>query len=419
MTLKTTWKKERLEGLLKQHAQALQESNNTRNQPVREEITTPVEPQQSSERLRVKLVERARGTQLKANDQNILGVRSEKVSLEQSKDIRDKVLEPVKSNPKIIDFGSVKPSRRLVSKGDELNSTEQTFASTSGDTNLFSRTRIPRQYDQRLEGIIKKSNEVVRLDFRDTRPGRKMSLRKTEMSKDSDFGRSESQSRDNGSLGSTSIQLIKNRILQKRQTVTSNTLIRDFSDIKARKSSFDVETRLNSHGPSQTNSTNTIPTIKSLNDKAFKSFMNVKPTKISPQSNGALVTSLDRIDKATLTMLETTSRNILSRAGMTFTGSFNRLDEEPMMTKADLISPIHIKPKTRTSLRILKANTAKRESWKIASELAQSRDDSNLGHASFRVLGEKPKTTASATKIDTLSLKNMKHTPIYSLSGQS
>ena len=401
MSLKTNWKNERLKGLYEQHNQNLQVNNSVQEFLKEQEknligmlspqSSSQQQPQQPiSQRLKIKVMEKA-----KAINSDLI---------EQSKsqaELSKPPLTKIKENPKVVDFRYiVNPKRNSTKPGEHLSTGKP---SESEEFNIFSRTRIPRHYDQKQEDLVKKdNNEVVRLEFRESH--KRPSSQRADLRSRDESKRSNSQIRDVSSLSTASILLIKKRYMKKKTRAVDPAMdIKEFRDINQRAPSLNLDVRLNSQdNQSHTMTINAIQSLTSLNERNFRQY--IKGTSIQSPSNQqekCYIGSLDKLDKPekeSMSNVEASTRQTLTKT-INEIGSLNKITDEMAISKSvSILSPIHARPKTRSSAKMLRSTLQRRESWKIVnntnteSYIVQNSGDQLMhNQKSFRITGEKAK----------------------------
>ena len=390
MSLKTNWKKERLKDLYEQHSQTLQVNNTTQDFLKEQEknligLLSPQSSsqQQSSQRLKLKVMEKAKAITSELSEQN---------------ELPKPPSGKIKENPKVVDFRYiVNPKRNSLKPNDHISSGKPLEAE---EFNIFARTRIPRHYDQKQEDLVKKDNsEIVRLDFRDST--KRASSQRADLRSRDESKRSNSQLRDVSSLSTASIRLIKKKYMKKKtRVVDSGMEIKEYRDINQRAPSLNLDTRLQSQeNQSQTITINAIQSLTSLTDKHFKQY--IKGSSIQSPSNQerCYISSLGQLDKPekdSMTNVDASTRQTLTKT-IHEIGSLNRITDEMTVSKSvTLLSPIHARPKTRSSAKLLRSTLQRRESWKMVnnteSYIQNSGDQIIHSQKSFRILGERAKT---------------------------
>lgn len=423
LTLKTTWKNERLKDITEKHQQAIEIDKQKVQESIRDidrnllGLLSPDSQQASSNRLKLKVMEKAKAISATspALDEVKSPLKIEKSPTTIIKTLKPKIYEVSKSTGRLIpDYRFIVQPKR--NKLDHLNSARPEGMDQS-ETSIFNRTRLPIQYNSKCEDLIKKDTEIVRLNFKENlnkRPGsQRIDSRRG-------LNRPNSQARDGGITSSASLNILRKRVMNSGVTGSLNDL-RDFNEGRHNRApSIDLDTRVLVTEQDQHSVAATINAIPSLTDKHFRKFI-LANIKQNPQNTEKVpvVGSLDQLDKpekaGSMNTVEGSTKNTLTKT-TTEIGSLNRIMDEMVVSKHvssnSALSPIHSRPKTRTSTQNLRATLQRRGSWKVVGDsmnIHVSKDNSNSWQKSFRIQGENKSRTRYLTgRSDVHSLTNIK-----------
>ena len=423
LTLKTTWKNERLKDITEKHQQAIEIDKQKVQENIRDidrnllGLLSPDSQQASSNRLKLKVMEKAKAISATspALDEVKSPLKIEKSPTTIIKTLKPKIYEVSKSTGRLIpDYRFIVQPKR--NKLDHLNSARPEGMDQS-ETSIFNRTRLPIQYNSKCEDLIKKDTEIVRLNFKENlnkRPGsQRIDSRRG-------LNRPNSQARDGGITSSASLNILRKRVMNSGVTGSLNDL-RDFNEGRHNRApSIDLDTRVLVTEQDQHSVAATINAIPSLTDKHFGKFI-LANIKQNPQNTEKVpvVGSLDQLDKpekaGSMNTVEGSTKNTLTKT-TTEIGSLNRIMDEMVVSKHvssnSALSPIHSRPKTRTSTQNLRATLQRRGSWKVVGDsmnIHVSKDNSNSWQKSFRIQGENKSRTRYLTgRSDVHSLTNIK-----------
>ncbi len=390
MNLKVDWKKERIEELCQRKIGLEKDKKEVSEARLEQERTlislgllSPDKP--SSKFLKIKIIDKMRLTLPN----------------------RDKVLKygqsfeelPIVLREKTLESTTKELSKELVSENE--------------DDGLFSRTRIPRQYDPKCENMIKQSIDKARFSFRDDEPIKRPSSKVPESHTDIENRKSRSSSRGRGILSIPSLKSIKRKFLKSRMTVEAGAMsITDIEEDKDIKRAPSIEFDIKDPTPRLNKTSET----HSLNEKYFKQSL-IGPFITTPiPSSTKLFGSSERIehiksDKGSLSTIEPSSRQTVSK-GIIDIGSLNTIGEELYVKKVvkqqmPKASPIHSNIQSRNSLKTLRLTLRRQESKKTLNESTQQSIESiMLPHKPFRVSGERTGTVGSRTGAQ--SVKNFR-----------
>jgi len=213
----------------------------------------------------------------------------------------------------------------------------------------------------------------------------------------------------------------------------SITDLRDFNEGRMRAPSIELDTRvLVTEHNDQSNLAVSINAIPSLNEKHFGKFILANIRQSPKNMEKMLATSLDKLDKpekGSLTNLEGSTKNTLAKT-QTEVGSLTKIMDEMIVTKnvssSSALSPIHSRPKTRSSAQALRSTLQRRGSgsWKIVGDSTnihvskEYRENSNSWQKSFRIQGEnKVRTRMLTGRSDLNSMTNIRMATMNDLNG--
>ncbi len=429
LTLKTTWKNERLKDITEKHQQAVeidkqkahvQENLNNIDKNLLG-LLSPDSQQASSNRLKLKVMEKAKAiaaTSLALDDvKSPLKIEKSPTTLP-LKTLKPKIYEVSKSTGRLIpDYRFIVQPKR--NKLDHLNSARPEGLDSS-ETSIFNRTRLPIQYNSKCEDLVGKNTEIVRLNFKEN-PNKRPGSQRIDSRRG--LNRPGSQARDGGITSSASLNILRKRVMNSGVAASVNDL-RDFNEGRHNRApSIELDTRVLVTEQDQHSVAATINAIPSLTDKHFGKFI-LANIKQNPQNTekAFVATSLDQLDKpekaGSVNTLEGSTKNTLTKT-TTEIGSLNKIMDEMVISKqissTSALSPIHSRPKTRTSTQNLRATLTgqRRGSWKVVGDsmnIHVSKDNSkNSWQKSFRIQGEnKSRTRYLSGRSDVHSLTNIK-----------